>query len=278
MLPGFKIKGVKKEVLDMILVLDVGNTNIVLGVYEGKNLIADWRLATDHKRTADEYGVQVMQLFTQKKLELDKVEGVIVSSVVPNIMYTVEHMVRKYFNQTPLVVGPGIKTGINIKYDNPKEVGADRIVNAVAAHETYNRALIIIDFGTATTFCAVTKNGDYLGGTICPGIKISAEALFEKAAKLPRVELVKTPGVICKNTVTSMQAGILYGYTGSVDYIVEKMKKEMQDYGESEPLVIATGGLATLISKDSKHIDKVVPYLTLEGLRIIYDKNKEQVS
>ncbi|MBL4937100.1 type III pantothenate kinase [Clostridium sp. YIM B02515] len=262
----------------MILVLDVGNTNIVLGVYEGKNLIADWRLATDHKRTADEYGVQVMQLFTQKKLELDKVEGVIVSSVVPNIMYTVEHMVRKYFNQTPLVVGPGIKTGINIKYDNPKEVGADRIVNAVAAHETYNRALIIIDFGTATTFCAVTKNGDYLGGTICPGIKISAEALFEKAAKLPRVELVKTPGVICKNTVTSMQAGILYGYTGSVDYIVEKMKKEMQDYGESEPLVIATGGLATLISKDSKHIDKVVPYLTLEGLRIIYDKNKEQVS
>lgn len=262
----------------MILVLDVGNTNIVLGVYEGKNLIADWRLATDHKRTADEYGVQVMQLFTQKKIELEMVEGVIVSSVVPNIMYTVEHMVRKYFNQTPLVVGPGIKTGINIKYDNPKEVGADRIVNAVAAHETYNRALIIIDFGTATTFCAVTKNGDYLGGTICPGIKISAEALFEKAAKLPRVELVKTPGVICKNTVTSMQAGILYGYTGSVDYIVEKMKKEMQDYGESEPLVIATGGLATLISKDSKHIDKVVPYLTLEGLRIIYEKNKEQVS
>lgn len=278
MLPGFKIKGVKKEVLSMILVLDVGNTNIVLGVYEGKNLIADWRLATDHKRTADEYGVQVMQLFTQKKIELEMVEGVIVSSVVPNIMYTVEHMVRKYFNQTPLVVGPGIKTGINIKYDNPKEVGADRIVNAVAAHETYNRALIIIDFGTATTFCAVTKNGDYLGGTICPGIKISAEALFEKAAKLPRVELVKTPGVICKNTVTSMQAGILYGYTGSVDYIVEKMKKEMQDYGESEPLVIATGGLATLISKDSKHIDKVVPYLTLEGLRIIYEKNKEQVS
>ncbi|ERI92482.1 pantothenate kinase, type III [Clostridiales bacterium oral taxon 876 str. F0540] len=277
-MPGFKIKGVKKEVLSMILVLDVGNTNIVLGVYEGKNLIADWRLATDHKRTADEYGVQVMQLFTQKKIELEMVEGVIVSSVVPNIMYTVEHMVRKYFNQTPLVVGPGIKTGINIKYDNPKEVGADRIVNAVAAHETYNRALIIIDFGTATTFCAVTKNGDYLGGTICPGIKISAEALFEKAAKLPRVELVKTPGVICKNTVTSMQAGILYGYTGSVDYIVEKMKKEMQDYGESEPLVIATGGLATLISKDSKHIDKVVPYLTLEGLRIIYEKNKEQVS
>lgn len=261
----------------MILVLDVGNTNIVLGAYEGKNLIADWRLATDHKRTADEYGIQVTQLFMQKKLNCEDVEGVIVSSVVPNIMYTIEHMIRKYFNKTPLIVGPGIKTGINIKYDNPKEVGADRIVNAVAAHEMFKRALIIIDFGTATTFCAITKNGDYLGGTISPGIKISSEALFEKAAKLPRVELIKTPGVICKNTVTSMQAGIIYGYTGSVDFIVEKMKNEMEDYGEHDPLVIATGGLATLISKDSKYIAKVSPYLTLEGLRILYDKNTEMV-
>jgi type III pantothenate kinase len=262
----------------MILVLDVGNTNIVLGAYEGKTLVADWRLATDHMRTADEYGIQVTQLFMQKNIELDKVEGVIISSVVPNIMYTIEHMVRKYFNKTPLVVGPGIKTGINIKYDNPKEVGADRIVNAVAAHEIYvGRPLILIDFGTATTFCAVTKNGDYLGGTICPGIKISAEALFEKASKLPRVELVKTAGVICRNTVTSMQAGILHGYTGLVDFIVEKMKKEMEAYGEFEPVVIATGGLATLISEDSKHMDKIVPYLTLEGLRIIYEKNKEAV-
>lgn len=259
----------------MILVLDVGNTNIVLGVYKDRNLIADWRLATDSKRTADEYGIQVMQLFIQKKLDTSDVEGVIISSVVPNIMYTVEHMIRKYFNFTPLIVGPGIKTGINIKYDNPKEVGADRIVNAVAAHEIFKRPLILIDFGTATTFCAVTENGDYLGGTICPGIKISAEALFEKAAKLPRVELIKTPGVICKNTVTSMQAGIIYGYTGSVDYIVEKMKKEMEAYGQYEPLVIATGGLANLISKDSRHIEKVVPNLTLEGLRIIYEKNRE---
>lgn len=261
----------------MILVLDVGNTNIVLGVYEGKNLVADWRLATDSKRTADEYGVQVTQLFIHKNLDYTKIEGVIISSVVPNIMYTIEHMIRKYFNLIPLIVGPGIKTGINIKYDNPKEVGADRIVNAVAAHEIYQRPLIIIDFGTATTFCAVTKNGDYLGGTICPGIKISAEALFERAAKLPRVELIKTPGVICKNTVSSMQAGIIYGYTGSVDFIVEKMKKEMEAYGEYNPLVIATGGLANLISKDSKYIQKVVPYLTLEGLRIIYEKNKETV-
>ena len=259
----------------MILVLDVGNTNIVLGAYEGKNLIADWRLATDAKRTADEYGVQVTQLFSQRHIDPQVVEGVIISSVVPNIMYTIEHMIRKYFNLTPLIVGPGIKTGINIKYDNPKEVGADRIVNAVAAHEMFDRPLIIIDFGTATTFCAVRKNSDYLGGTICPGIKISAEALFERAAKLPRVELVKTPGVICKNTVTSMQAGIIYGYTGQVDFIVEKMKAEMEAYGEYDPVVIATGGLATLISKESKYIQKVVPYLTLEGLRIIYEKNKE---
>jgi type III pantothenate kinase len=262
----------------LILVLDVGNTNIVLGAYEGKTLIADWRLATDHKRTADEYGIQVTQLFMQKDIGLDEVEGVIISSVVPNIMYTVEHMVRKYFNKTPMVVGPGIKTGINIKYDNPREVGADRIVNAVAAHEIYaGRPLILIDFGTATTFCAVTKNGDYLGGTICPGIKISAEALFEKASKLPRVELVKTSGVICRNTVTSMQAGIIHGYTGLVDFIVEKMKNEMEVYGEFEPVVIATGGLATLISEDSKHMDKILPYLTLEGLRLIYEKNKEAV-
>jgi len=261
----------------LILVLDVGNTNIVLGAYKGKNLIADWRLATDNNRTADEYGIQVTQLFMLKKLSLEEVEGVIVSSVVPNIMYTIEHMIRKYFNKTPIIVGPGIKTGINIKYDNPKEVGADRIVNAVAAHEMYKRALIIIDFGTATTFCAVTKNGDYLGGAISPGIKISSEALFERAAKLPRVELIKTPGVICKNTVTSMQAGIVYGYTGTVDYIVERMKNEMEDYGEIDPLVIATGGLATLINKDSKYIAKVSPYLTLEGLRILYEKNAEMV-
>lgn len=262
----------------MVLVLDVGNTNIVLGVYENKYLIADWRLATDFKRTADEYGIQVAQLFREKKLDHTNIEGVIISSVVPNIMYTIEHMVRKYFNKTPLIVGPGVKTGINIKYDNPKEVGADRIVNAVAAHEIYKRPLIIIDFGTATTFCSVTRNGDYLGGTIAPGIKISADALFERAAKLPRVELIKPSGVICKNTVSSMQSGIIYGYTGLVDYIVERMKGEMEALGESNPLVIATGGLATLISKDSKYINKVSPYLTLEGLRIIYDKNKEVVN
>lgn len=261
----------------MILVIDVGNTNIVLGVYEKEELIASWRLSTDSKRTADEYGIQVIQLFLQDKLDPTDVEGVIISSVVPNIMYSLEHMIKKYFEVDPIIVGPGVKTGINIKYDNPKEVGADRIVNAVAAHEIYKRSLIIIDFGTATTFCAVTSRGDYLGGTISPGIKIASEALFERAAKLPRIELIKPSAVIGKNTVSSMQAGIVYGYIGQVDYIVEKMRKELMEFGEEEPTIIATGGLAKLISEESRFVDKIDPILTLKGLRIIYEKNKEQV-
>lgn len=258
----------------MILVLDVGNTNIVLGIYKNKELIANWRLATDNKRTADEYGIQVIELFSHNNLSFSDIEGVIISSVVPNIMYSLEHMISKYFNIKPIIVGPGVKTGINIKYDNPKEVGADRIVNAVAAHEIYKKPLIIIDFGTATTFCSVTKEANYLGGTICPGIKISSDALFDKAAKLPRVELVKTPGVICKNTVASIQAGIIYGYAGQVDYIVSKMKKEMMALGEDEPFVVATGGFAKLISEEAKSIDEINAILTLEGLRVIYEKNK----
>ncbi|GAA0772073.1 type III pantothenate kinase [Clostridium subterminale] len=259
----------------MIFVLDVGNTNIVLGIYKSKELIIEWRLSTDNRKTSDEYMIEVAQLFSYNKLDVNDISGVIISSVVPNIMYSLEHMVRKFFNKKPLVVGPGIKTGINIKYDNPKEVGADRIVNAVAAHEMYKKPLVIIDFGTATTFCAVAANGDYIGGTISPGIKISSDALFQKAAKLPRVELIKPETVICKNTVASMQAGIVYGYIGQVDFIVSKIKKEMIALGEENPMVIATGGLANLIAEGSESIDKVEPFLTLEGLRIIYEKNRE---
>lgn len=259
----------------MIFVLDVGNTNIVLGIYKDKELMVEWRLSTDYKKTSDEYMIEVSQLFNYSKIDVNEVSGVIISSVVPNIMYSLEHMVRKFFNKKPLVVGPGVKTGINIKYDNPKEVGADRIVNAVAAHEMYKTSLIIIDFGTATTFCSVGKNGDYIGGTICPGIKISSDALFQRAAKLPKVELVKPETVICKNTVSSMQAGIIYGYIGQVDYIVNKIKQEMEAMGEVNPKVVATGGLANLIAEGSNVIDEVIPYLTLEGLRIIYEKNRE---
>lgn len=259
----------------MILVVDVGNTNTVLGVYKEKELLIEWRLSTDSKKTADEYGIQVMQLFYQRNIKIEHITGVIVSSVVPNIMYSLEHMIRKYFKLTPMIVGPGVKTGINVKYDNPKEVGADRIVNAVSAHAIYKRALILIDFGTATTFCAISKNANYIGGTICPGIKIASEALFERAARLPRVELIKPETVICKDTVSSMQAGIIYGYIGQVDYIVNKIKSEMIDMGEEEPFVVATGGLSKVISKDSATIDEFNPYLTLEGLRMIYEKNKE---
>lgn len=179
----FFINNAKKVVVCVILVLDAGNTNIVLGLYKDKELIADWRLSTDPIRTADEYGIQVIQLFLQNKLDPSDVEGVIISSVVPNIMYSVEHMILKYFEIKPIIVGPGVKTGINIKYDNPKEVGADRIVNAVSAHDIYKRSLIIIDFGTATTFCAVTASGDYLGGTICPGIKNIIRSFVSKSRK-----------------------------------------------------------------------------------------------
>lgn len=259
----------------MIFVLDAGNTNIVLGLYQGKKLVMECRIGTDAKRTADEYGVQVLKLFSHNNIDPKDVEGVIISSVVPNIMYSIEHMIRKYFGINPIVVGPGVKTGINIKYDNPKSVGADRIVNAVAAHEIYKRSLIIIDFGTATTYCAVNKKGDYLGGVISPGIKISADALFEKAAKLPRIELIKTSHIICKNTISSMQSGIVYGYIGQVEYIVEKMKEEMRALSGEEPYVVATGGFAGLIFREAKNINEVCPFLTLEGLRIIYEKNKE---
>lgn len=258
----------------MLLVIDIGNTNVVMGIYQEKKLVADFRLSTDLKRTADEFGIHVLELFRYNNLNKSEVEGVIISSVVPSIMYSIEHMIRKYFRIEPIIVGPGVKTGINIKYDNPREVGADRIVNAVAVHEIYKKSAIIIDFGTATTFCALTEAGNYLGGAICPGIKISADALYERAAKLPRVELLRPETTICKNTVTSMQAGIVYGYIGQVDYIVSKMKKEIMDCGEKEPVVIATGGLSKLISEGSTQIDAIEPTLTLEGLRIIFDKNK----
>ncbi|MDR5588786.1 MULTISPECIES: type III pantothenate kinase [Clostridium] len=257
----------------MILLVDAGNTNIVLGVYKDKKYIASWRISTEGNKTSDEYSIQIMQLFNLSDLNPKEVKGIIVSSVVPNIMHSLENMLRRCFGQEPIIVGPGIKTGINIKYDNPKEVGADRIVNAVAAFEIYKRPVIIIDFGTATTFCAVTENGDYLGGCICPGLRISADALFERAAKLPRVELEVPRKVICKNTVSSIQSGVLFGYIGQVEYIVKKMKEEMSD--GVEPYVIATGGLANLIANETDVINKVDSDLTLEGLKILYKKNRE---
>jgi len=254
----------------VILVIDVGNTNIVLGVYEGKKLLTYWRMGTNKEKTSDEYGMFMINLLKNEKIDPQKIEAVIVASVVPPIMYSLEHAIRKYFKTEPIIVGPGVKTGINIKYENPREVGADRIVNAVAAVEIYGKPLIIVDFGTATTFCAINSKGDYLGGIICPGIKVSAEALFQKAAKLPRIELVKPEYVIGRNTVVSMQSGIVYGYIGQVDYIVRRMKKEMN---EDNIKVIATGGMARLIASEAETIDEINGNLTLEGLRIIYERN-----
>lgn len=256
----------------MLLVMDVGNTNIMLGVYDGETLKKWWRISTNKEQTDDEYGVIVRNLFQQSGLEAQSISAIVISSVVPPLRFPLEKMSEKYFQVTPLIVGPGIRTGLNILMDNPREVGADRVVNAVAGIELYGGPLIIVDFGTATTFCAISEKNEYLGGAIAPGIGISTEALFQKAAKLPRVEFVKPRRVIGKDTVTSMQSGIYYGFVGQVDGIVRRMIRE---FGR-KPFVVATGGLAGLISRESETIEEVNYFLTLEGLRIIQGRNDIQ--
>ena len=257
----------------MLLAIDVGNTNIVLGLYQKKKLIIHWRIETDRERTEDEYAALMRGLFSINDLKFDVVKDIIVSCVVPPILPIIENLSKKYFNTSPLIVGPGIKTGIPILYDNPKEVGADRIVNAVAGYERYGGPLIIVDFGTATTFDAVSKGGEYLGGVITPGIGISMEALFEKAAKLPKIELIKPSTVIGRNTISSMQSGAIYGYAGLVDRIVEEMRKEL----DRDTYVVATGGLAELIIPESLTIKEVNPFLTLDGLQIIFEMNTRKL-
>ncbi|MDQ0247577.1 type III pantothenate kinase [Bacillus fengqiuensis] len=257
----------------MIFVLDVGNTNTVLGVYEGEELKYHWRVETSRNKTEDEYGMVVKALFEHVGLSFRDISGIIISSVVPPIMFSLERMCQKYFHLKPLIVGPGIKTGLNIKYENPREVGADRIVNAVAGIHLYGSPLIIVDFGTATTYCYIDEDKQYMGGAIAPGITISTEALYSRAAKLPRIEIARPNDIVGKNTVTAMQAGIVYGYVGQVEGIVSRMKAQ----SKVEPKVIATGGLATLVAKESGIIDVVDPFLTLKGLQLIYTKNVEQV-
>ncbi len=251
----------------MLLVIDIGNTNIVTGLFQQERLVATWRMATQAHKTSDEYMVLLASFFSYRGLSARDVQSIVIASVVPPLIPVLEDVCRRYFQQTPLVVGPGIRTGVRILYENPKEVGADRIANALAAHRLHGGPAIVIDFGTATTFDAISRDGDYLGGAIAPGIEISSDALFEHTAKLPRVELTRPKQAIGKNTVASMQSGILFGYVGLVEGMVARIKQELGGSAR----VLATGGLADVIARESRVIEFVDHHLTLTGLRLMHE-------
>jgi type III pantothenate kinase len=250
----------------MLAVIDIGNSNVVWGIFDGSTLLAHWRLATNPKASADEYGVLCTNLLARNRRSPEQITGAIISSVVPSLTETFVSMVQDYFACTPLVVSSDMETGLVLKYKNPREIGTDRIVNAAAAHHKYRRDLIIVDFGTATTFCAVTHAGHYLGGVIAPGLGISAEALFTRAAKLSKVELTRPKTVIGTDTAGSIQAGLLFGYAGLVDALVRRMELELG----RPSYVIATGGLASVVAPETTTIQKIEPLLTLEGLELLY--------
>ena len=254
----------------MILTMDIGNTNIKIGLFAGEKLANYWRLATKRSYTSDELGVLITNLFMNKGVALSEVKGIMLSSVVPTVNFTVDHMCRDYFGITPVFVMPGIKTGIDIKYENPRELGSDRICNAVATYALYGGPSIFIDFGTATTFGVVDKSGAFLGGCICPGIKLTSEAIVSGTAKLPHFELVTPEHVIGKTTVANLQSGLIFGYVGQVNYLISRMRAELK---APDARVIATGGFSRLIATESRMIDHIDGTLTLTGLRMIYDKN-----
>ncbi len=257
----------------MILTLDIGNTNIKTALFEGMEMRQYWRISTDRQRSSDELGLLLMNLLQYNRIDRGRIDGIMMSSVVPQINFTVEHMCRNYFGIEPMKIEPGVRTGINIKYENPRELGSDRIANAVAAYELYGGPCITIDFGTATSFGVISERGEFLGGAICPGLKLAADALTERAAKLPRFELAKPESVIGRSTVTNMQAGIVYGYIGQVNYLIERMKKELN---APHAKVIATGGLAVLVAEESNVIDVMDGLLTLKGLCLIHAKNAQR--
>lgn len=255
----------------MLLGIDVGNTNITLGLFKEKELVAQFRMTTKSERTSDEYGIFLCSLIEHKEFSVNEVEGVIIASVVPDIMHSLTSGIIKYFGVKPLIVSAGIKTGMCILTENPKQLGADKIVDAVAAHQLYGGPAIVIDFGTATTFDLLNENGDLIAGVIAPGIRTSARALWGRAAMLPEVEIRKPESILAKETISSMQAGLVYGYIGQTEYIIDKIKRES---GYMDAKVVATGGLGKIIAKETPVIDVYDPILTLVGLRMIYEKNK----
>ena len=255
----------------MLLVIDVGNTNITLGIFRGEEVVATFRLTTKQSRTSDEYGVAICNLLEHRDIRLKDIEDIIIASVVPDIMYSLTSALVKYFDKTPLVVGPGIRTGIRIATENPREIGADRIVDCVAAYELYGGPVLVMDFGTATTYDVVTKEGAFIAGITAPGIQTASRALWGDAAKLPEVEIKKPASILARETISSMQAGIVYGCIGQTEYIIRQVIKET---GYNDLIKVATGGLGKIISDETELIQYYDPTLTLHGLRLIYNKNR----
>ena len=255
----------------MIFTMDVGNTNIKTALFDGTEMKQYWRVSTSKSYTSDEYGLILSGLFRHEGYDMRDVEGIIMSSVVPTVNFTLEHMCQNYFGKTPMMVAPGIRTGINLRYENPRELGSDRIANAVAAQAEYGGPCVFIDFGTATTFGAIDAQGAFAGGCICPGLKLTSDALVTGTAKLPRFELVKPDHVIGRTTLTNLQSGLIYGYIGQVHYLVQRMRRELN---APHAFVVATGGMARLVVQEDSVINKLDGILTLKGLRLIYERNR----